>query len=355
MARTYAQLEDVYQQILQDTGAATYTTTMTNMWVEDALREIALYDPHIVETIYKVESRTGTDTAGTSGSLTDTTKSQFIATTDATLEKVIHNTTDNTWAVVETASSTSVMVLTATIMASGENYEIYNKRCRNKKQIFIGDVTDYLWIDSVEYPIGTKRNWKVYGEVLEIDVDSVPDSNLNVTSLPDLEILVRFAKVHKLCQLTDLDGACTAVEPAGETTIALKSLATTEIIEVGDEFHIADQRSVYTVTTGVTLDSGAGTGNIIITPPLEFATAINDAVTFVKSTLKPQHEELFCHLVAARAVLSLNITNINAVETGGPGVWRDYQQWGELKLADVIRKLGKLRIPRRTKRSYSSG
>lgn len=350
MARSYAELEDVYQGMLSDDGTI-YSTTTTDLWSKDALREIASYDPHIVETIFKIESRTGTDTAGDTDKLTDTTKSQFIATTDATLEKVIHNTADNTWAVV-TVSSSTVLTLSRAIFESGDSYEIYNKRCWNKEQVFIGDVTDYLWIDSVEYPIGTKRNWKVYGDVLEINVDRVPDSNLNVTSLPDLEILVRFAKVHKLCQLTDLVGACSATEPEGETSVALKELGTTEDIEVGDEFHIADQKALYTVTVGKTLSGGAG--SVTVTPGMESATADDDAVTFVKSTLKPHHEEIYCQLVAVRTILSSNRATINKVETGGPGVWRDYQQWGELRLADAIRKLELLK-PRRTKRSYSSG
>ena len=344
MARTYAQINSMILQILQD-DATIYDATETGLWIEDGLREVAFYDPHILEVTYTIESRKGTDTAGTANSLTDTTKSQFVTTTDATLEKVVHNTTDNTWAVV-TDSATTVLTLSRSIFASGENYKIYNKRCTNEKQIFIGDMTDYLWIDSVEYPLGTKRNWKVYGGVLEINVDTVADSDSTLDPPKDVDVLVRFAKAHRLCQLTDLDGACSALEAEGETSIALKSLATTEIIEVGDELNIADHRATYTVTIGKTLNSGAGTGSITVTPGMESATADGDVVNFVKSTLKPQHEKLFCRLVAARAGMS---KHANSISKGGTGTYARFER----QLAECLYELERVRLPR-TKRMYSS-
>lgn len=348
--RTYAQITSLTLQMLQDTTPTIYDSTETGYWIEESLKEFATYDPHIVSVIFKIESRYGTDVTGTASSLTDLVKLQFVAA-DATDEKVVHNTTDNTWAVVLVNSSTSVNTLSADIMDANENYEIYNKRCWNKRQIYIGDVTDYLWIDSVEYPLGTKRNWKVYDEILEIDVDSVQDSDSTLDPPSNVDVLVRFAKPHRLCQLTTLAGTCSAVEPVGETTVAVTGLGTTEIIEIGDELHIANQRSLYTVTTGVTLSGGAG--NIVVCPGMEAATVIGDAVTFTKSTLKPQHEEIFCHLVAARAVLSDNIRHINAIPKGGEAVWQRYQIWGERKLAEVLGKLERLSPPR-TKRRYST-
>ena len=353
MSMTYANIQDRVEQMLQDTSAATYDTTETGMWIEDGLKEFSTYDPHIVSVIFQIESRTGTDVTGTASSLTDLVKLQFVAA-DATDEKVVHNTTDHTWAIVLANSSTSVNTLSADIMDADENYEIYNKRCWNEKQIYIGDVTDYLWIDSVEYPIGSKRNWKVYGEVLEIDVDSVEDSDSTLTNLGNIDVLVRFAKPHRLCQLTDLAGACTAIEPVGETTLAIKSLLGAEVIEIGDELHIANQSTLYTVTTGVTLageGAGNGTGNIVVYPGMGAATVVDDIITFTKSTLKPQHEEIFCHLVAARAVLSDYIRHINEIPKGGASVVGNYRQFAYDKLSEVLSKLERLSPPR-SKRSY---
>lgn len=358
MAMTYLEVLTKALQMVQDTAGATYDkTTEMAYCIEESLKELANYDPHIVDIIFKIESRTGTDTAGTANKLTDTTKSQFL-TTDDSDEKVIHNTTDNTWATATTAtaSTTTVITLNADIMDEGETYGIYNKRCWNKKQIYLGNPTDirhdaYLWIDSVEYPIGTRRNFKVYGDVLEIDVDSVADSDLTATTLPDIDVLVRFAKPHRLCQMTDLQGAAQAAGTAGGVAIVAYNFTLTQTAEAGDEFHIANHRTLYTCTESITW-SDAVNGNVLyFFPALEAAVPKDDVIYFTKSTLKPQHEELFCHLVAARAVLSDNIKHINAIPKGGANVWSDYQMWAERKLAEVIGKMERLSPPR-TRRSY---
>lgn len=350
MAKTYAQIQDLCEQMLQDTGAATYDTTETGYWIEESLKEFATYDPHIVEVIYKIESRHGTDVTGTEGSLTDAVKDQFL-TTDPANEKVVHNTKDNTWAVVLTRTDAEVMTLSADIMDENESYEIYNKRCWNNKQIYIGNPTDirhdaYLWIDSVEYPIGTKRNWKVYGDVLEIDVDTVADSNLNVDTLPNIDVLVRFAKPHRLCQMTDLQGAVQAEGSAGSVAIVAYDFTLTQAAEAGDEFHIANHRTLYTCTETITW-SDATNGNVLyFFPGLEATAPKDDVIFFTKSTLKPQHEEIFCHLVAARAVLSDNINYINTINKGGPEVYAKFRDWGERKLAEVLSKLDRISVPR---------
>lgn len=361
MARTYAEMLDLIEQMLQDPNAAVYTTTNTNYWIEDGLKEFSMYAPHIVDVIFKIESRTGSDTAGTSGKLTDDTKSQFLATTseaDAILlgedDKVVHNTTDNTWATVliSTNFTTSVMTLTANIMASGENYEIYHKRCRNNKQIYIGDMPVYLWIDSVEYPVGTRRNFTVYDDVVEIDVNTVADSDLTATILPDIDVLIRFAVPHVLSQLTHWEGTLSAAtEAAGEPEIAIAGMGDTETIEVGEEFNIEFHRTLYFVRKEDTT-SGNAVAALKIFPRLEAGTITGDVITFRKSSLQPQHEELFAHLVAARAVLSNNISYINAINKGGEGTWRKYQEWGERKLAEALHKLDGLKKIQ-TSRIYS--
>ena len=347
MPTSYADIQLKILQMLQDPTGATYDkTTEVAYWIEESLKELATYDPHIVRVPFKIESRSGTATSGTTTkTLEDTTNDQFLATDDDN-EKVVYNTTDETWAVITSYSTAETVGLSANIMAEGENYKIYNKHCYNNKQIYIGDVGDYLKVDKVEYKCSkwprSWRNWKIYGDVLEIDIDFTPTDTD--------EVNVYYARPHKLCQLTTLIGACTNIEPVDETTLAVKGLTGTEIIEIGDELYIAGHRSLYTVTTGVTLVAGAG--NIIVSPGMEFATAVDDVITFTKSTLKPQHEEIFCHLVAARAVLSDNIRHINAIPKGGANVWSDYQSWAERKLGEVLGKLERLSPPK-TKRLYN--
>jgi len=353
MARTYAEMRDLIEQMLQDPNAAVYTTTNTAYWIEDSLKEFSQYVPHIVDVIFKIESRTGTDTAGTSNKLTDTTKSQFL-TTDDSDEKVIHNITDNTWATAtdSTASTTTVITLNNDVMASGENYNIYHKRCRNSKQIYIGDMPVYLWVDSVEYPIGTMRNFKVYDGVLEIAVDTVADSDLTASTLPDIDVLIRFAVPHVLSQLTDWDGTLSDVsgEVKGATDIAIAGMGATETIELGEEFNIEFHRTLYFVREEDTT-SGNAVAALKIFPALEGVTVKDDVINFRRSSLQPQHEELFCHLVAARAVLSDNLKHINAIPKGGRDVWQRQQEWGERKLAEVLHKLERI-TPIRTKRVY---
>jgi len=336
--------------MLQDPDAAIYDTTETGYWIEESLTELSQYDPHIVLVTFNIEGRAGIATSGTTTNTLEDSSSDHFLDTDDDNEKVVYNSTDKTWATITSYTDAENVGLSANIMADGESYRIYNKHCYNNKQVYVGDVGSYLWIDGVEYKCNqwprNWRNWKLLGDVLEIDIDFTPTDTD--------EVNVYYARPHKLCQLTDLDGACTAIELADETTLAVKSLQGGETIEAGDELHIAGHRSIYTVTTGVALANtaaGAGTGNIIVSPGMEVATAVDDSITFIRSTLKPQHEEILCHLVAARSVLSDNISYINAINKGGEGVWRKYQEWGERKLAEVLSKLNRINVLK-TKRVY---
>ncbi len=345
--RSYAEIQDLIEQMLQDTSNATYDTTELGYWIEESLKELATYVPHIVRVPFKIESRTGSATSTSSNNLIDATNDQFLATDDDN-EKVVYNTTDKTWAVITSYSTAEQVGLSNDIMESGESYKIFNKHCYTNKQVFIGDVGDYLWVDGVEYKTSkwprNWRNWRLYGNVLEIDIDFGP-TNTN-------DVNVHFAKPHRLCQLADLVGEVHTEGAADATTLQVKYFTDDQIIEVGDEFYITGHRTLYTVTTGVTLDLQTSTGKQIgFFPGLEAIAPAGNGITFTKSTLQPQHEELFCHLVAARAVLSDNIRHINAIPKGGADVWRRYQEWGERKLAEALGKLARVSVPR-TKRTW---
>ena len=368
---TYHDMRDLIESLLQDSTNTTYSTPELDLLIDNAVKEFAKYAPNVIDIIFKIESRTGTTTSATS--LTDATKDQFVAG-DATNEKVVHNTTDNTWAVVLANSDVDVNTISVDIMASGDNYRIYNKRCTNQMQIYIGDVTDYLEIDSVEYPLGEKRNWKVYSEVLEIDVDSVQDSDSTLDTPNNIDVLVRFTKPHRICQLTDRVGETTSALSAGDTFMDFDGISGT--VEAGDEFNLENHRSLYTVTTG-------GTDSMSFFPALEADASNNDDITFRTSSLKPHHEEIFSELVVARALMSeanaaliqakTNLTTglalINLINKGGAGsivpdgyrayaraeeeLARERRTMGERKLAEVIGKMEALSPPR-TKRRYAT-
>ena len=354
MSLSYAQLTTRALQFLQDTGAATYDATETGDWIEDELKRISQFSPYIYEVLSPIESRTGTDVTGTASSLTDLVKLQFVAG-DATLEKVVHNTKDDTWAVVTGNTSTSVLTLSADIMDANETYEIYNKRCRNEKQIFLGGMPDYLWIESVEYPVGTGRKFKlITKDILELDVDDavIQDSNPALTTLNQVDVLIRFAVPQSLCQLADLAGAVHTAGAVGDTTMQVKTFTDTQIVESGDLFNIADHKTTYIINSPVTLANQAAAGSTLsFYPGLEAVANINDVVTFVKSTLQPVHEEFLAGLVTAKAKISdaerlhiLAIADmtagrllINTINKGGGGtsVSGEYLQYAQsgLKIA----------------------
>ena len=302
---SYAQMTTRILQWLQDTGAATYDSTETGNAIENELKRLSRHRPLIIDVVFQVESRTGTDRTGTASSLTDTQEAQFLSA-DATNEKVVHNTTDDTWAVVLGFTSTSVLTLSKDIMAVNENYEIYNKRCRNSRQIYIGDMPSEFRqkVISVEYPIGVERKFELRDDVIELLVDDIAifDSDSTLPTLNPVDVLVRFAVPNILSQLTDLAGELAAGAAIGATSISADGLGNTEIIEVGEQFTIENHRSVYIITTQVTTSGNAAT--LTFYPPLEAAASDNDDITFRKSTLTTNEEDLLERMVVSRAIQS---------------------------------------------------
>lgn len=323
---SYAEILDNIEQFLQDTANAQYDTTELGIAIKNELKRISRKDPYIVDVIYQVESRTGTDVTGTASSLTDLVKLQFLAT-DATNEKVVQNTDDHTSAVVIGYTSTSVLTLSADIMDADENYEMYNKRCKNKRQIYLGDIPPYLWIESVEYPIGTERNFfKISRDIIELDVDdsTIEDSDSTLDTLNNVDVLVKFALTQVLCQLTDLAGAVHTAGVVDATTMQVKSFTDAEIVEVGEMFTIADHRTTYIVTTELTLANQASTGSsLAFYPGLEAAVSADDVITFISSTLQPNHEDLLERMVSSRAVQS---DMIRYARSGAP-IMGNYLSW----------------------------
>ncbi len=98
MSLSYANVVTRVLQLIQDTASATYDTTEVGYWMEDELKRVSHYVPLFVDVIFQIESRYGTDVTGTASKLTDSVKAQFLAA-DATKEKVVHNITDDKWAV----------------------------------------------------------------------------------------------------------------------------------------------------------------------------------------------------------------------------------------------------------------
>ncbi len=349
--RDYSAMTILINQKLQSAGTMDYSVAEVDYQIEESLKEYSTYRPHLVDVILEVEGRYGTDETGaaTTDTLTDTNKGQFLAA-DATNEKIVHNITDNTRAVVLTQTSTSVVTLNSDIMDSGEFYKMYNRRCWNQKQVYIGDVPEYINIHSVEFPIGERRNWKLYDRTLEIDTAIIPDTNSNtakITSLPNDEALVRFNMPHQLTQLTDWDGVLTASALVGATTLAGSTLQAAGTLEVGTEFNIENMRRTYMVTGTAAI---ATTVAVTFYPPIEATADSTWAINFRKSSLEPSDEEMFADLVASRIAINKSPLYFNAISLGGGVVYQNYLTWGERRLSETLGKLTRTTKPKTSQR-----
>ncbi|KKL98068.1 hypothetical protein LCGC14_1828120 [marine sediment metagenome] len=352
--QTWVNIRDLIEQKLQDTGNAEWTPAEIDLYIPDGLTELGEYVPYFITSVFTMESRTGSATSTSSNNLVDS-QAQFLSTDT---DKVIYNTYDNTWAIVTAFSSTSQLTLSKDIMVSTETYEMYNKGCRNKRQINIEDITDWVGpeehgVMAVEYPKGTRRNFTIEGDILTVDVRSVPDSKV-VTPATDVEVHIWVEARQRVSQLTDLAGAIDNVSgyAAGTTSIKIQNFSGSEIVAEDTLLTIAGVRGIYRVTADVTLTAGDGT--IVIHPSLIDAAAHNDVVTITGSTLNTELERLVVELTTARAATQKSIDYIDVQNTGGPVVWKDFRDWGEARLGIVLSKLERLknRQAPRTSQTY---
>ena len=339
--QTWAEMRDLIEQKLQDTGNAVFSTAELDLYIPDGLVEISEYAPYIRRETYTIESRTGTATSTTTSALADATEAQFVS---GDVGKVIFNDTDNTFAAVTAFVSSSQLTLSKDIMASGEQYRMFNKGCRGNREINLEDLGDGLWrgghrmIDAVVYPTMSNlrryRDWEVDGDILRIDLGFAPDDS-KLTGA-NKEIYVYYAARHRLSIMTDLAGAVNngSGYSAGDTSMAIDALNAAEVVTADDEFTIANLRGVYRVTADVTLSSGAGT--ISFYPGLESDVGDDIVITFSQGSLDPTLERLLADLVAGKAAMEKGSNHLNAVNVGGAQAWRDYLEWGRNKYDSTI-------------------
>ncbi|KKN21004.1 hypothetical protein LCGC14_0929750 [marine sediment metagenome] len=301
MAKTYVTLTNEIEQTLQDSTNLTFTlATELNDRFQDGLRKVAEFVPHIVKVPFAIETRAGAASSTTSGALVDATETQFLA---GDVGKNIHNTSDNTWAVVTAFVSTSQLTLSRDIMVSGENYRMYNKDCSSQKQINIEDVEDYIWIDKIEFPVGKEVLFSRDRNIVTLKLDTVLDDTKDANANKIIHVF--FNKRHKVSQLTDFAGAVDLVAgySEGDTSIVIDGLeAGTPTIEEDQEFTIAGRTEVYTITAAATI--GTNEATVSFFPGLE-ADLINDVVvTLIASTLDRNLERALVKYVAGSAALS---------------------------------------------------
>ncbi len=360
--KTAAKLIDEIAQELQDTAHAIWSDTAATgeiaIQLEDALREYSEYDPRVVKYTYELESRTGKATSTLSTWLVDS-DAQFIVAND--VDKVIYNTTDRTWARVLSngSNSTTQLNLSKDIMASGESYKMFNQECWSNKQIYLGDIPDFIGEDhgvvAVEYKTikstgDTRRfrNFEVEGNILTLDIDfNPPDSS---DSDADVEVFVTMHRRHQATQLsiTTVYVDLSAGYSEGDTAILIDydGGTITGTITEGTDFTIQHTRGDYLVTADATFSGNEVT--IQIFPALANDIADNKTIWIMKSSLNNRQERLVVHLAAARAFLS---KYASSVPLGGEG---SYGRW-ERQLALVLSELRSLREPTTTQRWPKGG
>ncbi|KKK85089.1 hypothetical protein LCGC14_2776790 [marine sediment metagenome] len=111
MAKFFATLIDEVQSDLGD-DTTTYTDPIVTIQLEKAIKTVSDYKPHVMMHSFDLESRTGSDTAGTTDKLTDSS-GQFVSTD---VDKVIYNTADNTWAIVTAFDDANTLSISKDIM-----------------------------------------------------------------------------------------------------------------------------------------------------------------------------------------------------------------------------------------------
>ena len=346
MPKSFATLKAEVLSELQDVNSdvwnLTPNTTEIETKLEQAFREISDYQHNIILYRFEIESRTGTATSTLANSLVDSA-GQFLSTD---VGKVIYNTTDHTWATVSAYVSTTTLTLTGDIMVSGEEYEIYNEGCQSNKEIYIGDVTDYIGINhgiidnayvAPEYPLGTRRNVEINGDVLRLLMDTDPEDSADADA--NVDVFVWFKTKHRVSQLTDLAGQIDlgAGYAAGSTTIHIDSLQATGTFAEDTLFTIANCRGTYRATADATIATNECDVNIF--PALEDAIVDNAVVTIIGSTLDMRLERLVIELTAAKARISKAGTYVS--EEFGGTLWRGYFDLGQNQLALVYRELEK--------------
>ena len=351
MNRTYEAMTTLIRERVQTTSTADFTVAEIDSQIEETLKEMSTYKPHPVDVVFKIEGRYGNATATDADDIVDTTKGHFVVA-DTTTEKVVHNTTDNSYAVILSGtagnfSDTSKVAIAPDIMTINDHYEIYNKMCWNHRQLYIGDMPEYERVHSVEYPIGTKRNFTRYDRVLEIDKTRIPDTNSNtavVNNAPDDNVLVRFNMPHQLSQLTDLSAVVAASAVVGATTISGSAFQAAGTVEIGSEFNIENHRSTYVIASETTISSN--TCVITFYPPLEAKANTATTITFRQSSLEPHFEDAFVGLVVGNLLISKSAKFYNAISLGGGVVYQNFLSGGENERNKAIDKLEKGNPPR---------
>lgn len=355
---SFANMRDLIEQKLQDTGNSDWETAELDLYIEEGLREISNYHPHIYKAEFNLESRRGVATSDTASALIDATNAQFLSTD---VGKWVFNSDDRTWAVVTAYVSTSQLTLSKDAFPDGdENYYMFNELCTSNREFSIDSpqnpdgalgrrTFDWLHIEKIEYPILNNPpsylkpgDWDLQeNNVVRLkQIGEPPDTS--ESDAPD-EVWVYFALKHKLSQLTTVLGKVNNVAGYAAASIAINvdDIQSSGTLYKGQEFTIDGIRGIYIADYTRTI-SGSALAPLTFWPPLMDAATDNDNVRFVASTLTHRLEGIFADLVAGKAAMNKASKFFNALAVGEDPYTKLYQ-WGKLKYEDAKSELEGLR------------
>ena len=332
------QLEQTTVALAQFAKAANLAPVMVR-----GLVLVAEYSPYIVLVRRKIESRHGTATTDTANALVDATNVQFLSTDT---DKVIYNSSTSRWGVVTAYVSTSQLTLGNDLFPDGdENYKIYNKGCKDNRQVNISGFPGYTKIKRAEYPVGTER--KVDSDIngiVQIGYDGVmPDSSTVDADDENVVVHLYLKRRHFISQLTTFTGTVKTTAAVAATSIIFTGLTNDDLLLKGQPFTIAGVPGEYTVTDNASKVTSTEV-TVSFFPGLECEATAADAVTLTQSTLTPELEEIFDDWCAGKMMENKGATLsvkgfINAAST-----IKASDNWSEKVMAKAEAKLQQIAI-----------
>jgi len=343
MAKTYANVRDEVESVLQDTSNAIWDTTELDYLIDNCLYEISEYVPlEAIETVHARDNSFEVDISGIDG-LLEIDKAEWGLNWDddktSTRYRRPYSKNPPQYRNVTKLSGSRAMLhldsrpsaheddtLTGTVTFADGSKAITGSGTAFLSELEVGDYirkssgTEWYRVFAIASDTALTLARGV------ITAEDGADS-ASVTKYWHSPVWLHCWKVHRLNKMTTLTGAVDlgAGYAARVKTIHIDTLQTSGTIAKGTKFTFDTIDGVYTVTADATI--GTSECDISFYPGLSAAIADGDGLTFETSTLNPEEERLLVELVAARASINwlgsgrTEIANaIKAVNSGAAAI-----------------------------------
>lgn len=320
MAKTFAQIRDMAEQVLEDSGNAIFSTTVLDEYIKDGLAEISEYVPLMeTETVHARDDSYELDISGISDLLwidkgeweldweDDSTSSRYrkpYSKSSPRYRNVKKVSESRAYLGVDSRPAAHKdEELTGTVTFSDGSKAITGSGTAFLSELEVGDYirkstgTEWYRVAFIATDTGLTL-------AREVESDEDGADTADATHYWHSPVWLYCAKVHRLNEMTDLAGQVDLSAGYADRlkTIHIDTLQTSGTIKKGTTFTFATIDGVYTITEDATIASNEC--DIKFYPGLGAAVADDDALTFETSTLTPALERLLADLVAARAAIN---------------------------------------------------